>query len=66
MTCPECYTDTEGGGFGDDAWCPKCETKYGTEWDYIDAMEGSMASWTVGEPVPMTAQEWADFCEVEE
>ena len=44
---PECE-GTMRGDFGDDVTCPVCGTTWETEWDYTDAMEGSMAWWITG------------------
>lgn len=58
VTCPKCGGPCQGGEFGANAYCPKCELVYETDWDYTDAADGSRSSWIVGEGVPMKLGEW--------
>ena len=57
--CPECHEEMEGGAWGDDAWCPACELRFETDFDYTGVPDNlSVMSWTEGEGKPCTREEW--------
>lgn len=56
--CKRCDGELEGGRFGDDAYCPVCDLRYETDWDYVDAFEGDMAIWLTDDGTPCTREEW--------
>lgn len=49
VQCPQCNEGMEDGDFGADAYCRSCDKWYETDWDYMDAFEGTMAAWVTRE-----------------
>ena len=60
LDCPECDAEMKGGEFGDPAACLACRKVWETDWDYLDAYEGSITSWTTGEITGCQRQEVLD------
>ena len=45
--CPHCKNEITSG-FGDNAYCGKCDKSFETHWDYTNAEEGCMSAWLTG------------------
>lgn len=58
LTCTECgeFFEVDEFPFGDDVTCTECGARLETDWDYVDAYEGSMGCWVTG-PAPKSDEE---------